>query len=240
MMQQYSRSNPGDKIRKRMTYIGLISILPFLYFAVVGYFDWADVTGRDYEIGSFFYGLREPMRTTIATGITRLADFEAQVLVSVAVVLILMVLKKWRIGLWYGLTVLIGSGFINGGVKALYQRARPTDIEHLIEQGGYAFPSGHSMGSMIVYGGILFLLIRYLSSKRQNYTWLKWGMSLLIGLMILSIGLSRIYLGVHYPSDVIAGFSLGFAWLSLSIAALGLKVTRKEFQTSNRYRFMNY
>lgn len=239
-MQQYSRnsgSTPDDKIRKRFIYIALIGLLPFIYLAIVGYFDWTNITIQDYEIGSFFYEMRTPMRTTIATAITRLADFETQTMVTVAAVLVLLVLKKWRTGLWYGLTVLIGAGFLNGAVKEFYQRVRPTEIDHLIEQGGHAFPSGHAMGSMIVYGGLLFIMIRFLNSRRQSNPLFKWGLSFIIGFLILMIGLSRIYLGVHYPSDVIGGFSLGFAWLSLSIVLLGLKFTREEFQPKNKYQF---
>lgn len=242
-MQQYSRnsrSQPDDKTRKRFIYIALIGLLPFIYFAIVGYFDWTNITVQDYEIGSFFYEMRTPMRTTIATAITRLADRAGQTIVTVAAVFILLIAKKWRTGLWYGLTVLIGSDFLNSAVKEVYQRIRPTEIDHLIEQGGHAFPSGHAMGSMIVYGGLLFLIIRFLNTRRQNNNWMKWVLGFIIGLLILMIGLSRIYLGVHYPSDVIAGFSLGFAWLSLSIVLLGLKFTREEFQQSNKYHFVNY
>jgi undecaprenyl-diphosphatase len=239
-MQQFSKNKPDEKTKKLFTYIGLIALLPFLYFAIVGFIDWTNTTRIDYEIGAYFYELRNPMRNTIATGITRLADREAQTIVTVVGVVILLIAKKWRTGLWYGLTVLIGSDFLNSAVKEIYQRIRPTEVEHLIDQGGYAFPSGHAMGAMIVYGGLLFIIIRFLNSKRQSKDWVKWVLSIFLGLLILMIGLSRIYLGVHYPSDVIGGFSLGFAWLALSIILLGLKFTREEFQPNNKYHFVNY
>lgn len=236
-MKQYSFQNKDKDKRKLFLFIGLFGFLPFLYFAIIGYFDWTNVTIQDYEFGAFFYNIRTPMRTMIATGMTRLADLEVQTLVTVVVTLTLLLTKKWRTGLWYGLTVLIGSGFLNSWVKVIYRRVRPDQIDHLIEQGGYSFPSGHAMGSMIVYGGLLFLIIRYLATRRRSLGWLKWALILFFGLLILSIGLSRIYVGVHYPSDVIAGFSLGLTWLSFSIAALGLKFTSKEFQRQNKYRF---
>ena len=69
---------------------------------------------------------------------------------------------------------------------------------------------------------------------------IKKGEGKVLGILILLIGLSRIYLGVHYPSDVIAGFSLGFMWLTLSIAFLGLRFTREEFQSKKHYSFKDF
>ncbi len=239
-VQHISRKREDEGLRRIFLYIALFAVLPFLYFAIIGYSDWTNVTIQDYEIGSFFYALRTPIRTTVATGITRLADRETQVILTLIIAAILFAFKKWRTGLWYGLSVLIGAGLLNGGVKELYGRVRPEEIEHLVLQGGYTFPSGHAMGSMIVYGGLLFLIARAFYFSRRNLRGLTWLLGLFIGLLILVIGLSRIYLGVHYPSDVIGGFSLGFAWLSLSIALLGLKFTREEFQSQRKYSFRRF
>lgn len=232
-----SHKKKTARLRKQLLYIAGISVIPFLVFAIIGYTQIADITTLDYQVGSFFYALREPMRTTIAIWITRLADREAQTIVTIVVTLVLLLMRKWRTGLWYGLTVLIGADFLNSFVKNIFQRVRPEEIEHLVEQGGYAYPSGHAMGSMIVYGGILFLLLQYLNSKRRTATTVKWLLSFFIGLLILAIGLSRIYLGVHYPSDVIGGFSLGLAWLLVSIAGLGLLFTQREFQQRKRNKY---
>ena len=236
-LRQYSNRVNEKEIQKKLFIAALIGVLPFLYYAIIGYFDGTNITAQDYEIGAVFYNFRNASRTPIVIAITRLADFETQVLVTAAVTLFLIIVKKWKTGLWYGLMVLFGSGFLNGGVKSFYARVRPDQIDHLIEQGGYAFPSGHSMGSMIVYGGILFLILRYIKSKRGQLSWEKWVLGLLFGLLILSIGLSRIYLGVHYPSDVIGGFSLGFSWLLFSFGLLGLRFTREEFRPRSKYRF---
>jgi len=168
------------------------------------------------------------------TGITRLADREAQTGVTVVVVILFSLFKKWRTGLWYGLTVLFGAGVLNGLVKSFYGRVRPDQIEHLIEQGGHAFPSGHAMGAVIVYGGLFFLFTQYSNSK----PW-QWLLGIISVILILMIGLSRIYLGVHYPSDVIAGFSLGFSWLCLAIAVYGLRATQHDFQQPH-YSFKKY
>src|SRR5699024_1480614 len=136
---------------------------------------------------------------------------------------------------WIGVTVLIGADLLNAFIKNIYQRVRPEEINHLIEQSGYSFPSGHSMGSIIVFGSFIFLAFRYFKSKT-----IKRGLSIFFSLLILLIGLSRIYLGVHYLSDVIAGFSLVFAWLALSIAFFELKFTNEEFQPKKHYSFKDF
>lgn len=236
-MKYYSKRRNDEKLRRNFLYIAGISLIPFLIFAFIGYTDWTGITATDYEIGTYFYNLRTPMRNAVAVWITRLADREAQTLVTVVAVLFLLAVRKWRTGLWYGLTVLIGSNFLNSFVKNIFQRVRPEEIDHLVEQGGYAYPSGHAMGGVIVYGGLLFLLIRYFNTKYRDWQIGKWLLSLFIGLLILAIGLSRIYLGVHFPSDVIGGFSLGLSWLSLSIAIFGLSFTWEEFQPKSKYSF---
>lgn len=235
-MYPYANRNDDNKWRKRFLYLALISVIPFLLFAIVGYNDWTGITEIDYKIGAFFYNLREPMRNTIAIAITRIADRSGQTLITVVAVVLLILFKKWRTGIWFGLTVLIGSDYLNDFAKNIFQRIRPDQIEHLVEQGEYAYPSGHAMGSMIIFGGLIFILVRYLNTLRRDTKVIKWVISIIFSILILAIGLSRIYLGVHYPSDVIGGFSLGLAWLSLSIAIFGYPFTKKEFSQQNKYR----
>lgn len=223
-MYQQNHLKKDKDLRKKIWVAGAVGILPFLYFAIMGLVDGDMITTLDYQLGSFFINLRQLTRTEIAIFITRLADAETQTFVTIAGVLLFFIGRKWRVGLWYGLTVLLGSEILNNLVKNLYQRVRPEEVEHLIEQGGYAFPSGHSMGSVITYGALLFIFIRYVKSTHWQ-----WIMSIFVALLCLMIGLSRVYLGVHYLSDVIGGFSLGFAFLCFSIALFGLNVTQKEF-----------
>lgn len=107
--------------------------------------------------------------------------------------------------------ILIGSGLIGSSatvwlLKYLISRPRPPEMYHLVENYGASFPSAHS-----VYAAVLGCLAMYLSqhhTKRQ----LIWVCAF-IG--VLSMGISRIYLGVHFPSDVLAGWSIGFIWITL-------------------------
>lgn len=124
-------------------------------------------------------------------------------------VFILKKKKYYAAALMVPLNIAAGS-LLNEILKRIFLRPRP-DIHRLITVTGYSFPSGHSMNSMIFYGFIIYLLLSY---ARPRY---RYAAASILGLMILLIGTSRIYLGVHYASDVIAGFIMGLAWLALFI-----------------------
>lgn len=96
-------------------------------------------------------------------------------------------------------------------LKNLFGRQRP-DIPLLKEAAGLSYPSGHALMSVTFYG--LLIHIVYNTVKKP---WLKWTLIILLILLILVIGFTRIYLRVHYPSDVLAGFATGFLWLVISI-----------------------
>ncbi|MDF2985652.1 MAG: phosphatase family protein [Eubacterium sp.] len=100
------------------------------------------------------------------------------------------------------------SSLVNLGFKLLISRSRP-DILRLIEISGLSYPSGHSMASMSFYGFLIYL--SYRSFKFQN----KYIIVSIFSILIILIGFSRIYLGVHYASDVLGGFSLGLLWLGI-------------------------
>ena len=91
--------------------------------------------------------------------------------------------------------------------KHIVQRERP-NINRLIPEKGYSFPSGHSMMSMAFYGMLIFLIFKYVKN-----TALKWTLIVILTILLSTIGITRIYLGVHYPSDVIGGFVVSLTYL---------------------------
>ncbi|MBP1996310.1 phosphatase PAP2 family protein [Paenibacillus eucommiae] len=107
--------------------------------------------------------------------------------------------------------VIAGSALLNVWLKILFHRARP-DLHRIIDASGFSFPSGHSMAAFSMYGIFAFLLWRHLSTSFKRIS-----LVLLSTVMIIAIGLSRIYLGVHYPSDVLGGYLVSGTWLTLSI-----------------------
>lgn len=111
---------------------------------------------------------------------------------------------------WLLINTAVIAGLLNPLLKQLFMRQRPT-LTHLVSENSYSFPSGHSLGSMLLYGTMIFLLPRFI----KNHHW-RIACQLVLGCTILLIGISRIYVGVHFPSDVFGGFCLGLAWLLIT------------------------
>ncbi|AEB29259.1 putative phospholipid phosphatase [Carnobacterium sp. 17-4] len=199
--------------------ICILLLLPFgvLAFGVAQRSEWLNSFDRFFA--SPILVNRSPVKTTFYSLITDLGGTFFIVLLTVLVGLYFIWRKKdSKTAYWFVFNVALGAGLLNQLVKFLFQRTRPT-IEHLVLQDGYSFPSGHSMASLICYGGIAFLIIQF-----TRKTWIKWLVSLLAALIIIIIGISRIYLGVHFPSDVIGGFCLAGSWLVLSTGFYSIKI----------------
>ena len=124
-------------------------------------------------------------------------------------------IKKHR---WYSIkipVVALSSLALMFSLKYLFRRSRP--LTPLLEQArGYSFPSGHALISFTFYGLLIYLAWRNVKNK-----WFKWLIIIALALLIFVIGLSRVYLRVHYASDVIAGYCMGCIWLLLSLWILG-------------------
>ncbi|MGZ4163858.1 MAG: phosphatase PAP2 family protein [Tumebacillaceae bacterium] len=107
--------------------------------------------------------------------------------------------------------VMVGTVVMNQVLKALFHRARP-DIHQIVTETGYSFPSFHSMGSFALYGILTFLLWRHIKTGFGR------GLMIVVGFVLtVMIGISRIYLGVHYVSDVVGGFLVSGFWLGCCI-----------------------
>jgi membrane-associated phospholipid phosphatase len=133
-------------------------------------------------------------------------------------------IKKHR---WYSIkipVVSIGSLLMMSVLKQLFHRPRPL-IPLLDEARGFGFPSGHATMSFAFYGLIIYIVWHNVENKLY-----RWILVILLLLLIFTIGISRIYLRVHYASDVLAGFSLGIIWLVVSLTALNKMehISRKE------------
>lgn len=125
-------------------------------------------------------------------------------------ILLLLFAKNKRIGIAVGVNLIIATAF-NILLKSIFQRPRPIEYR-IIDESGYSFPSGHSMVSMAFYGFLIYLIYKYVKNK-----YVKWGSISMVTLLILTIGISRIYLGVHYASDVLAGFLFSISYLIVFI-----------------------
>jgi len=157
--------------------------------------------------------------TAFALDVTALgAGTVVWLVVIVASVFLWVSRHRWSAALLW--VSILGSGLINATMKMFFNRPRPQLFPWRVPYAGLSsFPSGHSMTSMVCYATLAYLITRLEPNRfLRRFTF---GLA---ALMIVLIGLSRLYLGVHYPTDVLAGFTMGLAWASFS--ALGLEALR--------------
>lgn len=121
-------------------------------------------------------------------------------------IFLLFVIKNRKIGISILLNLSLAA-LTNYTLKQILQRPRPTEFR-IINESGYSLPSGHSMVSMAFYGYLIYLVYKNVKNK-----YIRIGLISFLSILIVSIGISRIYLGVHYTSDVIAGFLIAISYL---------------------------
>lgn len=165
-----------------------------------------DIIG--YEIISKF--LISDFVTPIAKFIT---NFGGAIFLIVLTIVLFTVIKNKKIGVSIFSNLVIVT-ILNQLLKGILQRPRPTEYR-IIEETGYSFPSGHSMISMAFYGYLIYLIYKYVKNK-----YIKWISIVVLSLLICAIGISRIYLGVHYTSDVLGGFLISISYLVIFISAV--------------------
>ena len=165
-----------------------------------------DIIG--YKLVSTF--LISDFATPIAKFIT---NFGGAIFLIIATIILFILIKNKKIGFSI-ISNLVIVTILNQLLKNILQRPRPNEFR-IIEETGFSFPSGHSMASMAFYGYLIYLIYKYVKNK-----YLKWTLIVLLSILICTIGISRIYLGVHYTSDVLGGFLISISYLVIYISAV--------------------
>ena len=180
-----------------------------LLFMIIGYivkFYPEMLVGFDQPIQTAIRGDLPETLTLLFRVITHLIDIP--VIISwVLIVAFIFYRKQWKMESYLMLGNLTLAGILIVTFKNIYQRPRP-EILHLVEEKGFSFPSGHSLAVTIMVGTLIVIL----SQRIKNTIWRK-IVQILLSLYIFSVLVSRIYLGVHYPSDVIASLCVGLGVL---------------------------
>ncbi len=164
------------------------------------------VSFLDDYIYKIIYGLRNNIWDFIFINITKMGNTTI-VLLVIIVVLLKMNHKNQEILSFTAIITVLSNQII----KNIIKRPRPNHIR-LIKQGGYSFPSGHAMISIAVYGFLLYYIQTNCKNKKQKVL-----LSVLLTILILMIGCSRVYVGVHYPTDIIGGYCLSIYILKMVI-----------------------
>ena len=180
-----------------------------LLFMIIGYivkFYPEMLVSFDQSIQTAIRGDLPETLTLLFRAITHLIDIP--VIISwVLIVAFVFYRKQWKMESYLMLGNLTLAGILIVTFKNIYQRPRP-EILHLVEEKGFSFPSGHSLAVTIMVGTLIVIL----SQRIKNTVWRK-IVQILLSLYIFSVLVSRIYLGVHYPSDVIASLCVGLGVL---------------------------
>lgn len=187
---------------------GIITFLIFLGLGI-GALTNGNLACNDQALMSLIQEWRNPLTTNIFLVMTYLGQWQMVLLIALLVVLILEAFKQRRkIALL--LMALVSTLATSEVFKYLFHRSRPDTELSLINAHGYSFPSGHAVVSVVFYGVVCYFLWQICRRR-----WQRGLVIFLFSCLILSIGLSRIYLGVHWFSDVIGSWSLGLFWLIL-------------------------
>ncbi len=189
--------------------ISLVCVIGFLFTSLL--ISDNKIIDFDSDVIATIQGLETPLLTKVMKFFTFVGSTPVVIVLSILLIIFLYKVLHHRLELILFVSAIIGSAVLNGVLKQVFHRVRP-NFHRLIDISGYSFPSGHAMNAFTVYVIVSFLLWRHIPSK--------WGRSLLICLssvMILAIGTSRIYLGVHYPSDIIGGYLASGFWLTVAI-----------------------
>lgn len=162
-----------------------------------------------------------PWLTKAIIDITALGSVSVLTLVTLLAIAFLLILKRWRQSLLVAAAIASGA-LASTLLKAIFARPRPDLVPHLVEVNTLSFPSGHATNSAIVYLTLAILLARTFTERSIRI----FILAVAIGLTI-AIGITRVFLGVHYPSDVIAGWTAGAAW-ALLISAIARLLQRRQ------------
>jgi undecaprenyl-diphosphatase len=192
-----------------LLFVGMLSAIAALFF-----FGWLADEMLDGDTRRFDEGVRNFVHDFAApalTSVMQLASFLGSTLFLIifgVVIVIALYLRKHRRGAILFTITTVGSSILLFTLKLAFRRARPEPFFDTILPASYSFPSGHSLASLCFYGALAVILSDRTDNLRlQIIIWIS------AVTMILLIGISRIYLGVHHPSDVVAGYAVGLIWV---------------------------
>lgn len=195
-------------MKDKQTYLmkGSFALLLFMIIGYIVKFYPEMLVDFDQPIQTAIRGDLPETLTLLFRAITHLIDIP--VIISwVLIVAFIFYRKQWKMESYLMLGNLTLAGILIVTFKNIYQRPRP-EILHLVEEKGFSFPSGHSLAVTLMVGSLIVIL----SQRIKNTVWRK-IIQILLSLYIFSVLVSRIYLGVHYPSDVIASLCVGLGVL---------------------------
>jgi undecaprenyl-diphosphatase len=205
----YERSRLPPAWRPRVLLLGASAFGLAIFLRIADELREPFLVRVDQSVLVWLSSLRRPWLNGVAIDITALGSVSLLVLLSFAGFTILTMVRD-RVGILQLFLSIAGAGAFSQLAKYFFSRERPTIVSHLVDAGGHSFPSGHSTSVSALYITLAILVCREFPGRRERA--MLFAMALVV---ITLVGVSRMYLGVHYPTDVVSGVSLGVAWALL-------------------------
>lgn len=196
---------------KKQTFDLFLTIFAALLFMVLlfGVLTKAPWLAQLNHFGQRVIQQRTPLLTTLFMTITQLGSIVVTASLTTVITLILFVKHQWRWASFIATNVAVFAGLGTTLIKNWVQNPRPQP--QLLPETGYSFPSGHSMVAVLLYGALILMVQQFVHTR-----WCRYLMITILALIICLVPISRVYLNVHYPSDILAGLALGWVLLRLS------------------------
>ncbi|MCH4053101.1 MAG: phosphatase PAP2 family protein [Atopobiaceae bacterium] len=202
----------------RRAFVPIVVLLSVIAFLMIMRHVQGRLVGRFDRAAYLFFviRLRRPLLTLVMEGFS---DLASPVVLAAMLLIIIAFAPGRRPGICATVN-LVGIVALNQLLKSIVQRPRPDGYQLIVET-GYSFPSGHSMVSMAFYGLLVWMVLHYVRDRRKRH-----ALAAAFVVLIALVGISRIYLGVHYASDVVAGFLVSMAWLGAYTATIAPALMR--------------
>jgi len=180
----------------------------------------ADELGAEEELARFDETMSDAVGTSTPlpalhafAALTRLGDPATLVAIGIVVTVVLAWRRQRLLTLGW-VVALAGNALLNPALKNLFERVRPVHDQGFVVEDGWSFPSGHSSGSVVVYGMLAYVVVRTLP--------VRWHLPAVLAAAAIAftVACSRVFLRVHFPSDVAAGMASGLAWLMVCIVSI--------------------
>ena len=206
--------------------VGIVSCLLIIYIVAQISDEVLDKEAFAFDkvILLWVHSFANPTLDRLMQTITRLNDPDIVSIIA-GVALILLIWKKCYPEAKIFVVDCAGGVILSYGLKSVFGKTRPDLWESAIKEVSFSYPSGHALGSTVLYGFLAYLF----ATRFPQFAWLIY---LMVVFLIGEIGLSRLYLGVHWPTDIIGGYGIGFLWLTFCITMLKLQKL-KQLQLEN-------
>jgi len=201
----------GVAMRGPAYFLVLAAIAAALFCGLAVAVETNRLTGFDEAIRVELHSLASPLLTVLVEKVTWLGTLGVLALFGVVAVAVLVHARR-RDGAVFLTVTMVGAVALENGLKFSFQRVRPPPFFGS-EPMTYSFPSGHALFSLCFYGGLAIV-----ASRSMQLAAMKTGIWIATALLVLAIGGTRIYLGVHYPSDVLGGYLVAIAWIAIVLS----------------------